>query len=191
MTSKAWMAMAIVVALWTCGCDSKPAAPAGGGGKSAPSRELDTVSHMGNNPAPLVDPTGSVQVWKGAKHQVGCESNLGQIKLCLEMYTTKTGAYPPPGAFFRTLVESGDIPDINLCAVPRSNVTREEVIAAIGEKVYKCTKDKLTDSTPTGKPIVWDPVPYEDGRHYLTFGGSVAFATEDQFQAMMTKWEGK
>ena len=68
-------------------------------------------------------------------------------------------------------------------------MTREEVVGQIGEKAYKVTMDKLNDSTAAGKPIVWDPVAFLDGRHYLCFDGSVHFTTEDEFQAMMEKWE--
>lgn len=78
-----------------------------------------------------------------------------------------------------------------MCAVPRSNATKDEVIAQIGEKAYRVTMDKLNDSTPTGKPIAWDPIPFQDGRHYLTMGGQVDIVLEDQFAAFLAKWEGK
>lgn len=177
------------------GCDTKPAGPApgaGGGGQSAPSKELNAASHSGtNNPAPLVDPTGSVQVYKGVKHDIQCLANLQGIGMALVNYNLEKGEYPPPGAFFRSLLESGKIQDVNACAIPRSNPSRDEVVSQTGEKAYRVTMDRLNDATPPDKPIAWDPIAFQDGRHYLTFGGRVDIVAEDQFEAFLAKWEGK
>lgn len=192
MGKSGWLVVAACAAL--CACDTKPIGARPGspaGGQSAPSKELNTVSHMGENKAPIVDPTGAVHIGKGLKHQIGCENNLDQIGKILMLYTSSGHDFPPQGLFFRTLIEASAIQDINLCAVPRSNPSREEVFAQQGEKAYRVTMDRINDSTNPSKPIVWDPVPFEDGRHVLLASGSVVFRTEDQFQAMIAEWEGK
>ncbi len=190
MKAKSIVAAALAALL---GCDTKPIGPGpGGGGQSAPSKELNPASHSGpSNPAPLVDPTGSVQVYKGVKHDLQCIENLKGIAAGVQMYAARTGEYPPPGAFFRSMLDAGDIADIRICAIPRSNATRDEIIAQAGEKAYRVTMDKLNDSTPVEKPIAWDPIPFQDGRHFLTFGGRVDIIAEDQFPAFLAKWEGK
>lgn len=188
--SKAIVAAALAAML---GCDTKPIGPPpGGGGQSAPSKELNAASHSGpSNPAPLVDPTGSVQVYKGVKHDIQCIENLKGLAAALQMYVARTGEYPPPGAFYKAMLDAGDIPDVRICSIPRSNATKEEVITQMSEKAYRVTMDKLNDSTPTDKPIVWDPIAFQDGRHFLTFGGRVDIIAEDQFEAFLAKWEGK
>ena len=194
MGARGWILAAAACAAGL-GCDTKPIGPAPGsgtGGQSAPTKEVNAASHSGpGNPVPFVDPTGSLQVYKGAKHDIQCLANLQGIGAALIQYNMRTGAYPAPGAFFRSLLESGDIPDLRICAVPRSNATKDEIIAQIGEKTYRVTMDKLNDSTPPGKPIAWDPIPFQDGRHYLTMGGQVDMVLEDQFAAFLAKWEGK
>ncbi|MEK7469643.1 MAG: hypothetical protein AAB074_19895 [Planctomycetota bacterium] len=187
-----WILVAAACAA-SLGCDTKPIGPkpGAGGAGSGPRQEVDTARKETHNPAPLIDPMGSLQVYKGAKHDIQCPTNLRSIGACLLMYTTRTGEYPPPGAFFRKMLESGDITDFNICAIPRSNATRDEVQAQMGEKAYRVTMDKLNDSTSTEKPIVWDPVPFQDGRHVLLLSGTVVDVTEDAFQGMMAKWEGK
>jgi hypothetical protein len=187
--------MFVVVCALAIGCDTKPIGPAtgsGAGGSSAPAKEVNAASHSGSgNPAPLIDPTGSIQVKKGVKHDVQCLANLQGIAAALINYNMRTGEYPPAGAFFRSLLAANDIQDFNICAVPRSNPTKDEVIAQMGEKTYRVTMDKLNDSTPQGKPIVWDPIAFQDGRHYLTLGGSVGMVTEEEFPGFIAKWEGK
>jgi len=162
---------AILVAAAVAGCDSKPA--------KGPS-----------NPAPLVDPTGSVQVYKTVKHEIGCENNLRQIHMCLQTYTNDHGSYPEPGKMFQTLIESNAIQDFHLCAVPRAPVTRESAMKG-GEGVYRTTADRLNDATPGEKPIVWDSVPFQDGRHVLLFGGTVEQLGEEQFQKALSAFEGR
>jgi hypothetical protein len=194
MGGRSWVLAAAACAA-ALGCDTKPIGPArgsGAGGQSAPVKELNAASHSGpSNPLPAIDPTGSFQVYKGAKHDLQCIENLRGIAAGLQMYITRTGDYPAPGAFFRSMLESGDINDFHICAIPRSNPTKDEIVAQMGEKAYRVTMDKLNDATSSAKPIVWDPIPFQDGRHYLTLGNTVEIVAEDQFQALMAKWEGK
>jgi hypothetical protein len=178
-------------ALLVLGCEEKPAAPSNGGGGSAPLREATATSRPpGENLAPVVDPTGAVQSYTTMKHDIACLNNLEQNKLCLIMYEANTGAYPDPGKFWKVMVESGTIADWHICVVPRGTATREDVIEQRGDQVYRTTKDRLTGATAPDKPIVWDPVPYKDGRHVLTFSGRIELMTEEEFQKRINAVEG-
>lgn len=170
-------------------CDSKPPSPVQRG--SAPLREVSEIQKTTSNPAPVVDPTGSVQTYKGAKHELGCENNLRQIFMAMTSYSSTSGNYPEGGSFFKTMFDAHVLGEPAVCAVPRSGVTSVADVLAMKKGVYRTTMDRLNDSTPSDKPIVWDPMPMEGGRHVLKFGGSVDVMTEEQLSAALSKYEGK
>lgn len=136
---------------------------------------------MRENPAPLVDPTGSVQVYKGMKHEIGCENNLRNIGQSLMVYAAARGEYPPAGEMFKALIESNTLTTVEIYAVPKAKVTRDQVISGLGVGVYRTTRDSLNDATAADKPIAWDPEPWQDGRHVLFFDGTVSLMSEKAF----------
>ncbi|MBI2919981.1 MAG: hypothetical protein HYY18_02730 [Planctomycetes bacterium] len=170
-------------------CDSRPPAPVQRG--AAPLREVSEIQKTASNPAPVVDPTGSVQTYKGAKHELGCENNLRQIYMCMTAYSAASGNYPEAGKFFKSMFDANVLGEASVCAMPRSGITSMADVVAMKKGVYRTTMDRLNDSTPSDKPIVWDPVPMEGGRHVLKFGGSVDVMSEEQLTAALAKYEGK
>jgi hypothetical protein len=151
--------------------------------------EAHEARKAGENPIPVLDPTGSYQTKKMIQRDEVIKHNLGQIRDCLMVQAT-SGSYPERGHLLKQLILSNAIADARICAMPRSNLSRDDILA-LKAGVLGCTWDQLRDSTPAEKPIVWEPEPVNDTRLFLTFGGEIREAMEADFAALKLKYEGK